>query len=93
MNPVTILPPGRTGALALSRVRGMARAARLLPARVRYGRPRVLILRTLAAAALAEAAAHSGAGPAPVAGVLTGIATWHALTACADLAPPPDGIP
>jgi hypothetical protein len=89
VNPVTIPPPARPA--PLSRSRAAARAARLIPARIRHGRPGRLTLRTTAALALAEGAAHSGAGPAPAAGALAGVATWHMLTARADLAPPPDG--
>ena len=64
-------------------------SVRLLAARMRHGRPRVLAARLLAAFAMAEITLHSGAGPAPAAGVLTGIATWLALTMRGDLAPPP----
>ena len=90
MDTITIppaQPPPR------SRLRAALAAIGWFPARVRHGRPGMLALRTLAALAAAEAALHSGAGPAPAAGALAGIATWHALTARADLAPPPDGPP
>jgi hypothetical protein len=73
--------------------RRAARAIRLAPVRVRRGRPVILGLRLLGGLMLAEAVLHSGAGPAPIAGTLAGIATWLALTARADLAPPPDGTP
>jgi hypothetical protein len=65
------------------------RAAALLPARIRHGRPARLAARILIAAAAAVLVLHSGAGAPPVAGLLTGIATWLVLTARADLAPPP----
>ncbi len=65
------------------------RAVTLAPARVRHGRPGILGLRVLGAALLAAVALHSGAGPAPVAGTLTGVAAWLLLTARGDLAPPP----
>jgi hypothetical protein len=61
----------------------------LVPARVRYGRPARLALRIVAAAALALLVAHSGAGTAPIAGLLAGVGTWLVLTVRGDLAPPP----
>jgi hypothetical protein len=64
-------------------------ALRLLPAQVRHGRPAYLAARILTAAGLAEITLHSGAGPAPAAGVVTGIVIWLAITARGDLAPPP----
>ena len=91
MNSVTVPPPARPA--PLSRSRAAVRAARLVPVRIRHGRPGTLTLRTAAALALTEAAVRSGAGPAPAAGALAGITTWYALTARADLAPPPDGTP
>ena len=91
MNPSTVPPPAHPA--PSSRTRAAVRAVRLVPARIRHGRPGTLALRTTAALALAEATLHSGAGPAPAAGALTGIATWLALTARSDLAPAPDGTP
>jgi hypothetical protein len=70
-------------------VPALIRPARLMPARLRHGRPAVLAARILAAFALAGITLHSGAGPAPVTGTLTGIVTWLALTARGDVAPPP----
>ena len=65
------------------------RAALLVPARVRHGRPGRLAVRIAAAAALAFLATRTGAGTPAVAGLLTGIATWLVLTVRGDLAPPP----
>jgi hypothetical protein len=65
------------------------RALLLVPVRVRHGRPARLALRVLAAAVLALLVLHSGAGTPPIAGLLTGIATWLILTSRGDLAPPP----
>ena len=65
------------------------RAILMVPARIRHGRPGRLALRILAAAALALLVLHSGAGTPPIAGLLTGIATWLILTSRGDLAPPP----
>ena len=62
---------------------------RLFAARIRHGRPAVLALRIAAAAVLTAITAGSGAGTAPEAGTVTGIVIWLALTARADLAPPP----
>ena len=64
-------------------------AALLVPARIRHGRPARLALRIVAAAALAFLVLHSGAGTPPIAGLLTGIATWLVLTVRGDLASPP----
>lgn len=57
-------------------------------ARLRHGRPGVLAARLAGAGILAEITLHSGAGPAPAAGTLTGIVTWLVLTARGDFAPP-----
>jgi hypothetical protein len=46
-------------------------------------------LRIAAAVLLAFLVLHSGAGTPPIAGLLTGIATWLALTARGARAPPP----
>jgi hypothetical protein len=74
---------GRTG----RHVQALA-AGRHLWARVRRGRPARLALRILLALA-ACAAAVAAAGPHPAAPALvTGVATWLALTARHDLAPP-----
>jgi hypothetical protein len=67
----------------------LLRAVTLLPARVRHGRPLRLAVRVLAAALLGVVAAQSGAGGPTAAGVVTGLGLWLALTARADLAPPP----
>jgi hypothetical protein len=69
--------------------RWLSRRALLVPARVRHGRPVRLLLRVLAAVALAVIAVGSGAGGPAAAGVLAGLGIWLALTARGDLAPPP----
>jgi hypothetical protein len=61
----------------------------LLPARIGHGRPGRLTLRATGAVVAALLAWHSGAGTPPITALLTGIGTWLALTARADLAPPP----
>jgi hypothetical protein len=69
--------------------RRLLRAVALIPARIRHGRPLRLLLRLLAAGALALAAAHAGAGGPAEAGAVAGLAVWLALTMRGDLAPPP----
>jgi hypothetical protein len=64
-------------------------AVRLLPARVRRGRPLRLALRALAAAAVALLAVRAVPGQPAAPAAVTGIITWFLLTARADLAPPP----
>jgi hypothetical protein len=82
-----VVPPGAVpaGRPHLSPWRGML----LVPARVRHGRPVRLVVRIVAAAALAFLVTHSGAGTPAIAGLVTSIATWIVLTARGDLAPPP----
>jgi hypothetical protein len=70
-------------------VPALIQAARLVPARLRHGRPWRLAARMTGGFVLAEAAFHSGAGPAAITGTMTGIITWLAFTARADVAPPP----
>jgi hypothetical protein len=81
-----VVPPGRLAARP-----GLARwrAAALIPARIWHGRPVRLAVRIAAAAVLAALALHTGAGTPAIAGLVTGIGAWLALTIRADLAPPP----
>jgi len=65
------------------------RAARLVPARIRHGRPGRLAARIAGGFVLAEIMFHSGAGPAAITGTLAGIVTWLTFTARADIAPAP----
>jgi len=84
------IPPARPSAApAPAAAARIGRAARLVPARIRHGRPAFLALRVLAAAGLAEITLHARAGTAATAGVLAGIIVWLAITARGDLAPPP----
>ena len=82
-------PPRRAGARPDAPGVNTARALRLVPARIRHGRPLRLVLRILAAVVLALIAAQSGAGGPAVAGVAAGLAMWAVLTGRGDLAPPP----
>jgi hypothetical protein len=61
----------------------------LLPARIRYGRPVRLVLRALAAAAVAVTALVVIPGTASAPAIVTGCALWWVLTGRGDLAPPP----
>jgi len=70
-------------------VPALIHAARLFLARLRHGRPWRLAARIGGGFMLADAAFHSGAGPAAITGTMTGIVIWLALAARADLAPPP----
>ena len=67
----------------------LARSVRLLPARIRHGRPLRLLARIVAAVLLALVVARSGAGGPPIAGVLAELVLWLGFTIRADLAPPP----
>ena len=67
----------------------LIRAARLVPARIRHGRPWHLLLRALAAAVLSLVVVHLLPGQPSGPAVVTGLAIWFVLTARGDLAPPP----
>jgi hypothetical protein len=69
--------------------RGPWQAILLAPARIWYGRPRRLVLRTCMAALVMLTLPHLDTGPAIDAALDTGIVIWLVLTARADLAPPP----
>ena len=75
-------PPRAPGA-------GMLRAALLVPARIRHGRPVRLLARAIAAAVLSLLVLHLVPGQASGPAVVTGMVTWFVLTARSDLAPPP----
>jgi len=70
-------------------VPALSRTIRLLPSRLRHGRPGRLAARIGGGLLLAEIAFHSGAGPAAIAGTLAGIVVWLGFAARADVAPPP----
>ncbi len=65
------------------------RSARMLPARIRHGRPRRLAIRALAAIGGAVIALTLIPGTPSAPAVAAGCALWLALTARGDLAPPP----
>jgi len=70
-------------------VPALAGTVRLYLSRVRHGRPGRLAARIGGGLVLAEIAFHSGAGPAAIAGTVTGIVIWLGFAARADVAPPP----
>ncbi len=70
-------------------VPALASAIRLVPSRLRHGRPGRLAARIGGGLLLAEIAFHSGAAAAAIAGTVTGIAVWLGFAARADIAPPP----
>ena len=65
------------------------RALRLIPARIRHGRPLRLLARALAAALLSLLVLALVPGQAAGPAVVTGLAMWFLFSARADLAPPP----
>lgn len=64
-------------------------AITLLPARIRHGRPARMLLRAVAAAAVAMLALTVIPGTPSAPAITTGAVLWWLLTARADLAPPP----
>ena len=68
---------------------GIVRAARLVPARIRHGRPWHLLARALAAAVLSLLVVHLLPGQPSGPAIVTGLVIWFVLTARGDLAPPP----
>jgi hypothetical protein len=77
--PALHVPPGT----------GIMPTVRLVPARIRHGRPVRLLLRAIIAAVLSllvlDLVPGQPSGPA----VVTGLITWFVLTVRGDLAPPP----
>ena len=68
---------------------GIVRTVRLVPARIRYGRPLRLLLRAIIAAVLSVLVLHLVRGQPSGPAVVTGLITWFVLTARGDLSPPP----
>jgi len=83
-------PQAQPGAVPpAARVSAVARAALLLPARIRHGRPLRLLIRAVAAAVLCLLTVRIAAGEPAAPAVVTGVIIWWLLTARADLAPMP----
>jgi len=68
---------------------GIIRMVRLVPARIRHGRPLRLLLRAIIAALLSLLVLSVVPGQPSGPAVVTGLITWFVLTARGDLAPPP----
>ena len=59
-----------------------------LPARIRHGRPRRLLIRAAAASLLSLGVLHLIPGQPAAPALVTGLITWFLLTGRSDLAPP-----
>ena len=81
--------PAPAPALAARPGTGIIGTVRLVPARIRYGRPVRLLLRAVIAAALSLLALSLVPGQPSGPAVVTGLITWFVLTVRGDLAPPP----
>ena len=68
---------------------GLVRAARLVPARIRHGRPWHLLARALTAALLSLLVMGLLPGQPSGPAVVTGLVIWFIFTGRGDLAPPP----
>ena len=77
--PALPVPPGT----------GIMPTVRLVPARIRHGRPVRLLLRAIIAAVLSLLVLRLVPGQPSGPAVVTGLITWFVLTARGDLAPPP----
>ena len=75
--------------LPISPAAGLARAARLIPALIRHGRPWHLLARALAAALLSLLVVDLLPGQPSGLAIGTGLVTWFIFTGRGDLAPPP----
>ena len=75
--------------LPVSPAAGLVRAARLVPARIRYGRPGHLLARALAAAVVSLLVVGLLPGQPSGPAVVTGLVIWFIFTGRGDLAPPP----
>jgi hypothetical protein len=65
------------------------RPLRLLPSRIRYGRPLRLAVRAITAAALSMVVLALIPGQPAAPALVAGLVLWFALTGRSDLAPPP----
>ena len=67
----------------------LLRAARLVPARIRHGRPWHLLLAPWPPPSLSLLVVHLLPGQPSGPAIVTGLAIWFGFTARGDLAPPP----
>ena len=81
--------PAPAGSLPVSPGLRLIRAARLVPARIRHGRPWHLLLRALTAAILSLLVVHLLPGQPSGPAIIAGLVTWFGFTGRGDLAPPP----
>ena len=81
--------PAPAPALPARPVPASSARCRLVPARIRHGRPLRLLLRAIIAAVLSLLVLHLVPGQPSGPAVVTGLITWFVLTARGDLAPPP----
>ena len=81
--------PAPAASLPVSPGGRLLRAARLVPARIRHGRPWHLLARALAAAVLSLLVVHLLPGQPSGPAIVTGLVIWFVFTARGDLAPPP----
>ena len=79
--PLPARPSARPGDLLAAVVQ--------LPARIRHGRPRRLVVRALAAAVASLAVLHLIPGQPAAPALITGLVTWFLRTGRSDLAPRP----
>jgi hypothetical protein len=84
--------PGPSPARPSARWRGgpIWRDLRLVPARIRHGRPLRLLARAAVAGLLSLLVLTLIPGQAAGPAVITGLVTWFVFSARADLAPPPE---
>ena len=71
------------------RLQNWGRAASLVPARIRHGRPLRLLARALTAALLSLLVLALSPGQPSGPAVVTGLVIWFLFTGRGDLAPPP----
>ncbi len=81
--------PAPAASLPVSPGGRLLRTARLVPARIRHGRPWHLLLRALAAALASLLVVHLLPGQPSGPAIITGLVTWFGFTGRGDLAPPP----
>ncbi len=80
-----------TGESRSARPADLLAAVLQLPARIRHGRPRRLLIRAAAAAVASLAVLHLIPGQPAAPALVTGLITWFLRTVRSDLAPPPKG--
>ncbi len=82
-----VRPSRPAGRFRSARPRDLIAAVGQLPARIRHGRPRRLLIRAAAASLLSLAVLHLIPGQPAAPALITGLVTWFLLTGRSDLAP------